>query len=445
MNWINAQHLACSIDGTVRELVYTAISDLVAMDSFQTPPDKLDCIVRCCRTIFTMLKQTKGGPASADDFLPAFIFVVLKANPVRLHSNINYVTRFANANRLMSGEGGYYFTNLCCAISFIEDLTAESLSMSGHEFNELMGRQQPVPSAWESALMACESFHLIKEDGKHILELNRRCGELQRAIASLDENMLQFKDEVVSRVSGVLERTPFHFKEVKTRESLAERRSHKADNAASESPKDEWEGAVAHTRPMIQFSSLEDSALPVAEAPSESFQGNLYDLAKTLQVSLDSERDLIVLGGGGGLSASNSQDLLLTASPIFGYKVEDNLNSLSSPDNEETEYGLDQSLTEDFRHGITNINYDFDLSDHSAENSVAAPALCPDKLLLTSRTLIEDSPNDELLPQPMLPTLPATQYPDEQPVRDSHPSLGIAVGEHPKRLQADPENLLIHK
>lgn len=196
LNWINAKHLACSIDevsGTVRELVYTAITDLIAMDSYQSPPEKLDCIVRCCRNIFNLLKHTTGGPASADDFLPALIFVVLKANPVRLHSNINYITRFANANRLMSGEGGYYFTNLCCAISFIENLTAESLSMSNHEFNELMSRQQPVPSAWDSALMACESFHLIAEDIGQIKELSRRCGELQKAISSLDRDMIDFK------------------------------------------------------------------------------------------------------------------------------------------------------------------------------------------------------------------------------------------------------------
>lgn len=196
MNWINARHLACSIDevnGPVRELVYTAISDLVAMDSFHTPPEKLECIVRCCRNIFSLLKHTTGGPASADDFLPAFIFVVLKANPVRLHSNINFITRFANANRLMSGEGGYYFTNLCCAISFIEDLTAESLSMSEHEFNELMSHQQPVPSSWESALMACESFHLISENTTEIQKLRDRCGNLQKAITSMDNDMLEFK------------------------------------------------------------------------------------------------------------------------------------------------------------------------------------------------------------------------------------------------------------
>lgn len=115
LNWINAKQLMCSIDeanSEVRNMVYSSISELAAMDSFVAPQEKLECIVRCCRMVFSLLKKTAGGPASADEFLPALIFVVLKANPVRFHSNINYISRFSNATRLMSGEGGYYFTNL---------------------------------------------------------------------------------------------------------------------------------------------------------------------------------------------------------------------------------------------------------------------------------------------------------------------------------------------
>lgn len=346
----------------------------------------------------------------------------------------------------MSGEGGYYFTNLCCAISFIEDLTASSLSLSEHEFNELMSRPQPVPSAWDSALMACESFHLITTDVEQIKALNRRCGELRKGISSLDNDMLEFKDEVKGRVADVLQRTPYTFKAINTRESLAAERARK-----------KAEGVTAEQAPVIKFTSVDEEEevevqglqQKVLPQPNE----NLFELAKTLQVSLENERDLIVLGGAGGgtsggdgcasMSASNSQDLLLTASPIFGYHPyevpDDALNSVSSPDNDEEEYGLDQSLTEDFRHGITNINYDFDVSDHSAENSVAVdgrPILDipePDAPL-SSRMLIEDSPKDMQLPSPILPTVSAPIVPVES-----------TAEEDSRRSAADPENLFIHK
>lgn len=55
---------------------------------------------------------TAASAASADDYLPAFIYIVLKANPTMLYSNINFVTRFAFEKRILQGEHAYHFCSL---------------------------------------------------------------------------------------------------------------------------------------------------------------------------------------------------------------------------------------------------------------------------------------------------------------------------------------------
>ena len=96
----------------VRDLLYQAINDLLEMDGQMAPQDKMASLVKCSKNIFEMLKLSNETPASADDFLPCLIYICLKANPPRIQSNINFITRFCNENKLRMGEGGYFFANL---------------------------------------------------------------------------------------------------------------------------------------------------------------------------------------------------------------------------------------------------------------------------------------------------------------------------------------------
>ncbi|XP_044271052.1 rab5 GDP/GTP exchange factor isoform X1 [Tribolium madens] len=223
LSWVNAHHLDCCISETsieVRDLVYTAITHLLGMDSMKAPQEKLSCVVSCCQSVVKVLQHCQGGPVSADEFLPALIFIVLKANPARLKSNILYVTRFCNDSRLMQGEAGYYFTNLCCAVSFIENLTAESLNMPQQEFEGYMNGEITAVSAWESALVACEGMHQLCEHLSLLKDLSIRTNTVQDETKKLTDDILKFKEEMNEKVNAVLERTPLIIKPRKTPEEL---------------------------------------------------------------------------------------------------------------------------------------------------------------------------------------------------------------------------------
>ncbi|CAG7835639.1 unnamed protein product, partial [Allacma fusca] len=191
LNWINCQHLDIILnerEKQVRDLIYGAINSIIEMDSVKAPQDKLQCITQCSNNILRALSKSKDAPASADDFLPALIYIVIKANPTRLQSNINYINRCSNANRLMSGEAGYFFTNLCCAVTFIQNnLNAESLNMPEKEFQDYVsGRAVPLGS-WE--MHFSESLHALQEMTNAVDELEHRSQEFLKNAEHLKQKM----------------------------------------------------------------------------------------------------------------------------------------------------------------------------------------------------------------------------------------------------------------
>ncbi len=92
---------------------------------------------------------TLGRPASADEFLSALIYSVLQANPPLLHSNLHFLHCFSLPIHLVSGETGYFFTSLCSATVYIQEMTAQGLRVSEDDFLTFTSQRIP-PSLFDT-------------------------------------------------------------------------------------------------------------------------------------------------------------------------------------------------------------------------------------------------------------------------------------------------------
>ncbi|TYZ63988.1 hypothetical protein PybrP1_005658 [[Pythium] brassicae (nom. inval.)] len=127
------------------EVVWSMAEDeLRRINSFRAPGDKINCIVRCCSVIFSVLNLSRGDSGNrpgADDFLPVFIYIVLHSQIPRLCSNCEYIAAYRNPADLMS-KAGYCFVNLRSAIEFINVLDGSMLSISADEFDCLLSERE---------------------------------------------------------------------------------------------------------------------------------------------------------------------------------------------------------------------------------------------------------------------------------------------------------------
>ncbi|KAG6602057.1 Vacuolar protein sorting-associated protein 9A, partial [Cucurbita argyrosperma subsp. sororia] len=118
-----------------------AQKELLKINMYKAPRDKLVCLLGCCKVISNLLLNasiaSNENPPGADEFLPVLIYVIIKANPPQLHSNLLYIQRYRGQSRL-TGEAAYFFTNILSAESFISNIDANALSMEETEFEKNM-------------------------------------------------------------------------------------------------------------------------------------------------------------------------------------------------------------------------------------------------------------------------------------------------------------------
>lgn len=198
-NWITAQLLGLDItenNPEVRDLIDKAITDVIEMDSKIAPQDKINCIVNCSKNILNIINLCQGVTVSADEFLPAMVYIVLKANPPLLQSNIKYITSYSIPARLRSGEGAYYFTNLCCAVAHIEDLKADDLNLSKDEFERYMSGEIPVGYA-EQSITTCEGLRLMSQNLATLSEIQEKNNQVLNGMLTLKEEMTKFEETIL--------------------------------------------------------------------------------------------------------------------------------------------------------------------------------------------------------------------------------------------------------
>lgn len=131
--WINEDHLDIQpINEKGRKFLNLAQQELLKINTYRAPRDKVVCVLNSCKVIFGYLRNTKAD-TSADAFIPLLIYTVLRAKPEHLASNVQYIGRFRNQDKL-TGEAGYYMSSLMGVVSFIENLDRTNLTITDEEF-----------------------------------------------------------------------------------------------------------------------------------------------------------------------------------------------------------------------------------------------------------------------------------------------------------------------
>ncbi|KAJ7994269.1 hypothetical protein DPEC_G00264140 [Dallia pectoralis] len=213
LNWVTPEMLRVPFPDEKTEVFsdpfLPAITAIIEMDAKRAPQDKLACVSKCSQNVFKALSTSNTEPANADDFLSGLIYVVLKANPPRLFSNMQYVIRFGLPHSLMAGESGYYFTNLSCAVAFIEKLDGPALNLDQEEFEGYMqGRRGPSKRGSDRQKMARETQDKLQD-------LKDRQEKMDQGMKTFKEELQQWVLSVQAEVNMVTAKSALAQEEIK--------------------------------------------------------------------------------------------------------------------------------------------------------------------------------------------------------------------------------------
>ena len=104
-------------------------------DSSKSLFDKLSFIKDAFTNINNNIKYSEGKneEAGQDEMVPIFQYILIRAQPKRMRTNINYINCFLSEEH-MNGQFGYFVSQIESSFNFIMKIKYSDLNMSEEEF-----------------------------------------------------------------------------------------------------------------------------------------------------------------------------------------------------------------------------------------------------------------------------------------------------------------------
>jgi hypothetical protein len=135
LDWIKPEHLDIVPANRNEDMWKLAIEAMELMETYRAPAEKLNCLLDCMSIIVNVLTLVSAGQGvSTDDSLPIIIYIVIKAKPNRLYSNLNYISKFRHSSKMI-GLKGFVFQQFQSAAAFVLTADHSCLSISFEDYS----------------------------------------------------------------------------------------------------------------------------------------------------------------------------------------------------------------------------------------------------------------------------------------------------------------------
>jgi hypothetical protein len=166
--FLTISHLDIKESYVKDEYITRAIHELMKVNEFKAPRDKMVCIMNCCKVIYQMINSVTASEekeaAGADDFFPILIYTFLRANIPQIHSNVKFIRQYRHPAKLGT-EIGYYFTQFESVVKFVEEADYSRFSVEKEIWDRYMvndtGCGVAAPSVVSASAVAAPSVASI--------------------------------------------------------------------------------------------------------------------------------------------------------------------------------------------------------------------------------------------------------------------------------------------